>query len=110
MSRAQPAGKGATPPGHSSPDSPPSVTPPAQALAAARPVRRLNPRKLLLSKWTATEPRHKEKHFLVTRVVEPDPPQGRIELIELQAVHSGRSTTLAWRELTDTLRWHQGWR
>ncbi len=83
---------------------------PVASVPTVKPVRRLNPRKLLLSKWTAVEPRQKEKHFLVTRVIEPDPPQGRIELIELQAVHSGRSTTLAWRELTDPLRWHQGWR
>ena len=29
---------------------------------------RINPAKLLLSKWTAAQPRHKEKHFLVTEL------------------------------------------
>lgn len=29
---------------------------------------RLNPRKLLLSKWTAAHPQRREKHFLVTEL------------------------------------------
>jgi hypothetical protein len=29
----------------------------------------LSPKKLLHSKWTAVEPRNKEKHFLVTKVI-----------------------------------------
>ena len=29
----------------------------------------LNPKKLLLSKWTAVQPLHKDKHFLVAKVV-----------------------------------------
>ncbi len=71
---------------------------------------RLNPRKLLLSKWTAAEPRNKEKHFLVTRLVEPDTPDGAVQEVEIEAVHSGRTQCLPWRELTDTARWLQGWR
>ena len=35
--------------------------------------RRLNPKKLLLSKWTAVTPHDKEKHFIVTGVIEPEP-------------------------------------
>ena len=30
---------------------------------------RVSPKKLLHSKWTAVEPRNREKHFLVTRVI-----------------------------------------
>ena len=37
----------------------------------------LSPKKLLLSKWTAVTPRHKERHFIVTRVVLPEPPATR---------------------------------
>ena len=70
----------------------------------------LSPKKLLLSKWTAVAPRHKEKHFVVVRVVEPEPPATRIEQVESQAVHSGRSVLLPWRELTDGSQWRQGWR
>lgn len=69
----------------------------------------LSPKKLLLSKWTAVAPADKEKHFVVTRVVEPDPPAGRIEWVEIDAVHSGRSSLLRWRDLTDGNRWRQGW-
>jgi hypothetical protein len=34
----------------------------------------LNPKKLLLTKWTAVKPIAKQKHFLVSRVIEPDLP------------------------------------
>lgn len=70
---------------------------------------RLSPKKLLLTKWTAVNPTHKEKHFIVTKVIVPELPALRIETIELQAVHSGRSARLPWRELTDENRWRQGW-
>jgi tryptophan-rich hypothetical protein len=69
----------------------------------------LSPKKLLLSKWTAVSPRNRERHFVVIRVVEPEPPGLRIDLIELQAVHSNRSELMHWRELTDATRWRQGW-
>jgi len=81
------------------------------APAGATPVRknRLSPNKLLQTKWTAVVPVDKEKHFVVTRVIAPEPPRARIDTVELQAVHSGRLSTLGWRELTDATRWHQGW-
>ena len=69
----------------------------------------LSPKKLLLSKWTAVSPTEKEKHFVVTRVVVPDPPALRIEWVEIEAVHSGRSSMLRWRDLADGSRWRQGW-
>ncbi len=69
----------------------------------------VSPKKLLLSKWTAVTPQHKEKHFVVVRVVEPEPPDVRIETVELEAIHSRRSFTLTWRELTDAGRWRRGW-
>lgn len=71
---------------------------------------RLNPRKLLLTKWTAVDPRRKEKHFIVTKVIPPDAPETAIQLIELEAVYSRRSWILPWRELTDCARWLQGWK
>jgi len=69
----------------------------------------LSPKKLLLSKWTAVGPADKEKHFVVTRVVLPDLPAVRIEWVEIEAVHSRRSSMLRWRDLTDGSRWRQGW-
>jgi tryptophan-rich hypothetical protein len=82
---------------------------PASADRPAPPRNRLSPKKLLLSKWTAVAPRHKERHFLVVAVVEPEPPATRIEAVELQAVHSGRTQRLPWRDLTDAGQWRQGW-
>lgn len=70
---------------------------------------RLNPRKLLLSKWTAVQPLHKEKHFLVTRVLLPDDPSQPITEVELEAVYTRRSRIIAWQTLTDSRCWRQGW-
>ncbi len=72
-------------------------------------VRRLNPGKLLLSKWTAVEPRNREKHFLVVAVLEPARPGGPVEQIEIEAVHSRRTAIIGWRDLADVTRWRQGW-
>jgi tryptophan-rich hypothetical protein len=73
------------------------------------PRRRLQPDKLLLSKWTAVVPQAKEKHFLVTRLVAPDVPGAPLERVQIEAVHSGRSRIIDWRELADPGRWLQGW-
>jgi len=85
--------------------------PAATATPAVVPVRRtpLSPKKLLLSKWTAVLPLKREKHFVVVRVIEPEPPAVRIELVELEAVYSGRVRQLHWRDLTDPQVWRQGW-
>lgn len=73
------------------------------------PAPRINPRKLLLSKWTAVIPQQREKHFMVIKLIEPLEAGAPVQQVELQAVLSQRSQTLAWRELTDTQRWRQGW-
>lgn len=69
----------------------------------------LNPKKLLLSKWTAVAPVNREKHFLVTRIVQPAASDLPIEWIELEAVHSGTVRRIPWRELREEERWRQGW-
>lgn len=71
---------------------------------------RLSPRKLLLSKWTAVAPREREKHFIVTKLIEPKVPSALPGFIELEAVHSRRSVILPWRDLADTGKWEQGWK
>ena len=76
--------------------------------AARMPRHRLSPKKLLHSKWTAVEPRRKEKHFMVVRVVEPEVEGAAIEFVELEAVHSRRVQRLPWRSLTDPAAWRQG--
>ena len=71
--------------------------------------RRLSPKKLLLSKWTAAVPSDKEKHFIVTQLLEAAPPASGVELIEIEAVYSGRNFKLPWRDLLNDERWLQGW-
>jgi tryptophan-rich hypothetical protein len=69
---------------------------------------RVNPKKLHHSKWTAVEPRDREKHFLVTDVtLDAD---GHPQACVLEAVLSRREIQLDWRELKDAARWLAGWR
>lgn len=69
----------------------------------------LNPKKLLLSKWTAVQPIAKQKHFLVSRVIQPDQPTDPIEQVEIEAVFSKAVQVISWRELQDDSVWRQGW-
>jgi tryptophan-rich hypothetical protein len=69
----------------------------------------LHPKKLLLTKWTAVQPVARQKHFLVRQVHQPDVPGSPIEWVELEAVHSGRSLRMPWRDLRDPAVWKQGW-
>lgn len=69
----------------------------------------LHPKKLLLTKWTAVQPVAKNKHFLVTRVMVPEPPSVVIEWVELEAVYSKAVVRMDWRALRDTSCWKQGW-
>jgi tryptophan-rich hypothetical protein len=69
----------------------------------------LSPKKLLHTKWSAVEPRNKERHFLVVQVIEPDPPGSPVVSVEIEAVHSKRVRIIAWRELTDAAKWRRGW-
>jgi len=69
---------------------------------------RLNPRKLLLSKWTAAHPVNREKHFLVTELFCDE--EGTVLEIELQAVMTKRSRRMAWQPLQDEQIWRMGWK
>ena len=69
----------------------------------------LNPKKLLLTKWTAVKPIAKQKHFLVSRVIQPELPTDRIQLVEIEAVFSKAVQEIAWRDLQDDRVWRQGW-
>ena len=70
---------------------------------------RVSPKKLLLSKWTAVHPELKEKHFLVTKVFEPEIEGQAIVEIELEAAMTGRKFCMPWRELKNREQWRQGW-
>ena len=63
----------------------------------------------LLTKWTAVKPVAKQKHFLVSRVIQPEQPTDPIESVEIEAVFSKAKQVIAWRELQDDSVWRQGW-
>jgi len=69
---------------------------------------RINPKKLLNSKWTAVEPIRKEKHFIVTEVEYGE--DGEVIACVIEAVISRRSIPIQWRVLKDVSRWAQGWK
>ncbi len=69
---------------------------------------RINPRKLLLSKWTAAQPQNREKHFLVTELFRDE--EGTVLAVELQAVLTQRAERLDWQTLQNNAEWLQGWK
>jgi tryptophan-rich hypothetical protein len=70
----------------------------------------LSPKKLLLTKWTAVQPIDKQKHFLVSKVILPEPPSEKIEFVEIEAVYSQKTSLIPWRDLTNSELWLQGWK
>jgi tryptophan-rich hypothetical protein len=71
-------------------------------------VNRINPSKLLLSKWTAAQPQNREKHFLVTELFRDE--EGTVLEIELQAVLTNRSERVEWQVLKSSNTWLLGWK
>jgi tryptophan-rich hypothetical protein len=69
----------------------------------------LNPKKLHLTKWTAVQPVAKQKHFVVSRGIQPASPEDPIEWVELESVFSNATRVIAWRELQNDSVWRQGW-
>ena len=69
----------------------------------------LHPKKLLMTKWTAVKPVAKQKHFLVTKVIEPETEIEPVEWIEIEAVYSKKARRIQWQELRDESVWLQGW-
>jgi len=69
----------------------------------------LHPKKLFMTKWTAAKPIAKNKHFLVSRVIEAEPPELVIQWVELEAVYSKAVTRIHWRQLQDETLWRRGW-
>ncbi|MEO9944438.1 TIGR02450 family Trp-rich protein [Paraglaciecola sp.] len=68
----------------------------------------LNPRKLLNSKWTAVQPRNKEKHFLITEVEFDE--NGNLIHCLIEAILSKRSEPIDWTQLKNQEVWLQGWK
>ena len=71
----------------------------------------LSPKKLLLTKWTAVQPvAKKNKHFIVTKVIQPEEENAPLDLIEIEAVFSKKTIQISWRDLQDATKWIQGWK
>ena len=68
---------------------------------------RINPQKLLLSKWTAAQPQNREKHFLVTELFRDE--EGTVLAVELQAVLTKRAERFDWQTLKNSDHWLLGW-
>ena len=69
----------------------------------------LNPKKLQLTKWTAVKPIAKQKHFLVSRVIQPAVETDAVEFVEIESVFSKATQIIKWRELQNDSVWRQGW-
>lgn len=69
---------------------------------------KINPKKLLNSKWTALKPLNREKHFMVTEVTFDE--EGSVITCLIEAVLSKRTTAIDWYVLTDSEQWLYGWK
>ena len=69
---------------------------------------RINPKKLLNSKWTAVNPVKKEKHFLVTKIEFDE--DGNVVHCLIEAILSNRSEPIDWKQLKNQAIWLQGWK
>ena len=69
----------------------------------------LNPKKLLLTKWTAVKPIAKQKHFLVSRMIQPEVETDPVVFVEIESVFSKATQIIKWRELQNDEVWRQGW-
>jgi len=69
---------------------------------------KINPSKLLNSKWTAVRPLQREKHFLVQKIEFND--DGVVIACVLESVLSRKEYAIDWTELKDQDKWLQGWK
>jgi tryptophan-rich hypothetical protein len=69
---------------------------------------KINPKKLLQSKWTALKPMQKQKHFMVTKMEFDE--MGDVERCQIEAVLTRTQYDINWRELTDESCWIFGWK
>ncbi|APE86943.1 Hypothetical protein FORC18_4330 [Vibrio parahaemolyticus] len=60
------------------------------------------------SKWTATSPKNKEKHFVVTEMKLDE--DGNVVKCVIEAVMSKREQEMNWQNLKDPELWRQGWK
>lgn len=81
---------------------------PYQIVLAVLSMNRINPSRLLNSKWTASCPEGRERHFIVTRLIRGE--DDAIVGCELEALINRRCYRMEWRELRDSSTWIMGWK
>ncbi len=69
---------------------------------------RINPAKLMHSKWTAVSPVSRERHFMVVEMYLDE--LERVADVDIEAVITGRITRIDWRQLKNRDIWIAGWR
>ena len=69
---------------------------------------KINPRKLLHSKWTAITSVNREKHFMVIDVEFDE--EGGVVATQVEAVLTKRVESIDWAVLTDSGKWLHGWK
>ena len=69
----------------------------------------LNPKKLLLTKWTVVTPVAKQRHFLVIWVIQPNLPTDPMAWLKTEATEANATRTIAWRDLRKDGVWGQRW-
>ncbi len=69
---------------------------------------KINPQKLLLSKWTAVTPNNKERHFIVTELFK----DGNDQILgcNLESVINNNNYQIEWQELRNSEDWLMGWK
>ena len=68
----------------------------------------INVKKLINSKWTATNPINKEKHFLITELEFDE--NNNVTHCLIEAIISHRTQQIDWIELKESEHWLQGWK
>ena len=68
---------------------------------------KIQEKKLLHSKWTAVQPKNKEKHVMIVEMVYDD--QQQLLHCIFEAVYSKRQQNIDWRMLKDNSKWKLGW-
>ena len=69
---------------------------------------KINPKKLLNSKWTAVAPAKKEKHFMVTEIEFDE--EDMVISCSIEAVISKRIISIDWHNLKNDDDWVHGWK
>ena len=69
---------------------------------------KINPAKLMRSKWTAQNPLNKERHFIVSALIRDE--MENIVACEMEAVINHNRYQIDWSLLRDSETWIMGWK